>query len=82
MGCTGHTRTDIGSLDHAHVVPAVSDAADALLGEVTDQPGDVCFLRWRTPACNDSRQLRRDLDKLMLEQVKAQLKARVSERST
>jgi len=30
------TRTDVGSLDHAHVVPAITDAADALLGEATD----------------------------------------------
>jgi len=36
MEYTGHTRTDIGSLDHAHVIPTVSDAADALLGEAAD----------------------------------------------
>jgi hypothetical protein len=67
-------RTDIGSLDHAHVVPAISDAADALLGEATDQPGNVCFLRWRAPARDDGRKLRRDLYKLILEQAETQLR--------
>jgi hypothetical protein len=32
----GDARTDIGGLDHAHVVTAISDAADALLSEASD----------------------------------------------
>ena len=36
MGCTSHTHTDIGSLDHAHIIPTISDAAEALLGEAAD----------------------------------------------
>jgi hypothetical protein len=68
-------------LDHAHVVPAISDAADALLGEVPDKPGDVCFLRRRAPARDDSGELGRDLNKLVLEQGEAKLREAVSETS-
>jgi hypothetical protein len=38
-------RTDIGSLDHAHVVPAIADTANALFGEIPDKTRDVCLLR-------------------------------------
>jgi hypothetical protein len=38
-------RTDIGSLDHAHVVPAITDTANALFGEIPDKTRDVCLLR-------------------------------------
>ena len=67
------TRTNIRSLDHAHVVPAISDAANALLGVVPDKPCDVCLLRWRAAACNNGGELGRDLNKLVLEQGQAEL---------
>ena len=69
-------------MNHAHVVPAISDAADALLGEVPDKPGDVCFLCRRAPTRNDGGELGRDLNKLVLEQGKAELRGIVSETST
>jgi pyruvate/2-oxoglutarate/acetoin dehydrogenase E1 component len=65
-------RTDIGCLDHAHVVPAVPNAADALLREAPDKSGDVCFLRRRALARDDNRELRRDLYELIFEQAKLQ----------
>jgi len=63
-------------LDHAHVVPAITDAADALLGELPDKPSDVRFLRWRTSARDDGGELGRDLNKLVLEQGEAELQER------
>jgi hypothetical protein len=74
-------RTDIGCLDRAHVVPTVPNAADALLREAPDKSGDGCFLRRRASACDDSRELRRDLYELILEQVQAKLQS-VSKTST
>ena len=38
------TNAYIRGLDHGDVVATVADAADALLGEISDQMGDVCFL--------------------------------------
>ena len=67
-------RTNIRSLDHAHVIPAISDAANALLGVIPDKPGDVCLLRRRAPACNNGGELRRDFNKLVLEQGQAKLR--------
>ncbi len=67
-------RTNIGSLDHAHVVPTISNTADALLGEVPNKPRDVCLLSRRAPASDDSGELGRDLDKLVLEQCEAELR--------
>jgi hypothetical protein len=60
-------------LDHAHVIPAISNAADALLGKLPDKPGDVCFLRRGAPARDDGGKLGRDLNKLVLEQGEAEL---------
>jgi hypothetical protein len=70
---TSYTRTDIGSLDHAHVIPTISNAADTLLSVAPDKPGDVCFLRRGAPAGDDGGELGCDLYKLVLEQVKAEL---------
>ena len=76
-------RTDIGSLDHAHVVPAITDTTNALFGEISDKTRDVCLLRRRTPTSDDSRKLGRDLNKLVLEQGEAELHGGyVSEQST
>jgi hypothetical protein len=58
-------------LDHAHVVPAISDAANALLGEVRDEAGNVCFLHWRAPARDEGREFCRNLNDLVLEQGEA-----------
>ena len=68
------TRTNIRSLDHAHVIPAISNAANALLGIIPDKPSDVCLLRRRAPARDNGRELGRDLNKLVLEQGQAELR--------
>jgi hypothetical protein len=47
----------VAELRHRKVVPAVPNAADALIRKAPDKSGDVCFLRRR----DDSRGLRRDL---------------------
>jgi hypothetical protein len=67
-------RTDIGSLDHAHVVPAIADTANALFGVIPDKTRDVCLLRRRAPARDDSGELSRYLNKLVLEQGEAELR--------
>ena len=48
---------DIGGLDHAHLVPTISNAADVLLSVAPDEPGDVRFLRRRVPAGDDGGEL-------------------------
>ena len=79
----GGARTDIGSLDHAHVVPAIADTANSLFGEISDKTRDVCLLRRRAPARDDSGELGRDLNELVLEQGEAELRCRyVSETGT
>ena len=65
--------TNVGSLDHADVVSTIANTADALLGMLPDEPGNICLLRWRASAGNDSGKLRRDLDELVLEHVEAEL---------
>jgi hypothetical protein len=40
--------TDVGCLDHADIVPAISDAADPLLSVLPNEPGDIGFLGRRT----------------------------------
>lgn len=40
--------TDVGCLDHADVVPAISDATDPLLGVLPNEPGNIGFLGRRT----------------------------------
>ena len=67
-------RTDIGGLDHAHVVPAIANTAYALFCEIPDKTRDVCLLRRRAPARDDSGELGRDLNKLILEQGEAELR--------
>ena len=66
-------RTDIGSLDHAHIVPAIADTTNALFGEISDNTRDVYLLRRRTPVRDDSAELGRDHNKLVLKQGKAEL---------
>jgi hypothetical protein len=76
-------RTDICSLDYAHVVPAIADAANALLGEISDKTRDVRLQRRRAPTSDDGGKLGRDLNKLVLEQGEAELQGGcVSEKST
>ena len=67
-------RTDVGSLYHAHVVPAIADTTNTLFGEIPDKPRDVCLLRWGAPARDDSGELGRDLNKFVLEQGEAELR--------
>jgi hypothetical protein len=53
MHTRARTGTNIGCLDHAHVVSAIPSAADALLRKAQDKSGDVCFLRRRAPTHDD-----------------------------
>lgn len=59
--------TDISCLYHAHVVTAVANTADALPCMLSYKPRDIGLLRRRTSTGDDSRQLRGNLNKLVLE---------------
>jgi hypothetical protein len=66
-------RTDISSLDHALIVSAIADTANTPFGEIPDKTRDICLLHQRAPARDDSRELGRDLNKLVFEQSEAEL---------
>jgi hypothetical protein len=66
-------RTDISSLDHGHVIPAVADTAHRLSCEAPNQQSDIGFLSWRAAACYDCRQLGSEKDELFAELVEADL---------
>jgi hypothetical protein len=57
-----NTNANVGSLDHGDVVATITNAADTLLGMLTDQVGNLGFLRRRATARNDSRQEHRNGD--------------------
>ena len=65
--------TDVRCLDHANVVATVANTADTLLSVLANKTRDVCLLGRRAPAGNDSRELGRDLDELVLEHVETEL---------
>ena len=44
----GMALTNIGSLDHAHIVSAVTNTANSFLGISSDHTSDVGFLSRRT----------------------------------
>ena len=69
----GKAHTNISGLNHADVVTAIPYTANALLGEFADQASDVSLLCRRASAGNDGRELRRDLNELILEHVETQL---------
>ena len=66
-------RTDISGLDHAHVVPTVTDTAHALLSIAPDEPGDICLLCWGTSTRDNGGEFGGDLNELILKQGKAEL---------
>jgi hypothetical protein len=43
------TDAHVGGLNHGYIVTSVTDTAYTLLGVVTDEVCDICFLRWRAP---------------------------------
>jgi hypothetical protein len=49
--------TNVGCLDHADIVPAISDATDPLLSVLPNEPGNIGFLSRRTSASNYDREL-------------------------
>lgn len=59
------TDTDVGGLDHGHVVAAVADAADTLLGELADKACHVSLLGGGTAAGNDGGELDGDGDEFV-----------------
>jgi hypothetical protein len=67
-------RTNVSGLDHAHVVPTITNAAHALLSKTPDEPGDICLLRRRTSTCDNGRKFGRNLYKLIFKKVEAELR--------
>lgn len=65
--------TDIGRLDHTDVITTVANAADRLSGVRANESSNICLLRRRAAAGDDHRQLRCDLDKVILVVVNAEL---------
>ena len=66
--------TDIGSLDHADVIPAISDAADGLLGEGPDETRNIRFLGRRTATSDHGRELGGENDEFVAEAIQAELR--------
>ena len=66
--------TNVGRLNHANIVTAVSDAADGFVTELADQAGDVSLLRRGATTSHNSRQLSRQRNELGAELVETQLK--------
>ena len=66
-------RTDIGGLDHAHVVSSVTDTAYPLLRIMTNEPRNVCLLRRRASTGDNGGELGRNFDKLGSENIEAEL---------
>lgn len=66
-------RTNVGSLDHRHVVPSVPDAAHSLLRMLPDQSRHVGLLRRGTSTRNDGRKLGRKFDKVVPEVLDEEL---------
>lgn len=56
--------TNVGGLDHRHVISAISYAAHALLCILFDELGDLGLLRRRATAGDHCRQQHRDGNKL------------------
>ena len=67
-------RTDISSLDHAYVVPTITDTAHALFSIAPDESSDICFLRRRASTRNYGRKFGCDLYELVLKQAEAELR--------
>lgn len=51
--------TNIGSLDHADIIATITYTAYSLLGEFSDQPGDIRLLRWAASTGHHDRKLSR-----------------------
>ena len=73
--------TNICSLYHAHVVPTIANATHSFLGVVTNEARNICFLRRRTAAGDNSGQLCRYFNELVLVQVQTELSGRSSDES-
>ena len=65
--------TNIGSLDHAYVIPAISNTAHTFLCEMSDKSRNVGFLCGRTSTGYDCRELGRNFNEFCLEHIKTQL---------
>jgi hypothetical protein len=66
-------RTNVSGLDHAHVVPTITNAAHTLLSKTPDEPGDICLLRWRTSTRDNGGKFGRNLYKFVFEKGEAEL---------
>lgn len=58
-------ETHVGGLDHGHVVATVADGAGPLARMLANQPGHLCFLRWRATTRDDTRKQHRGRDELL-----------------
>jgi hypothetical protein len=67
-------RTNVSGLNHAHVVPTITDAAHALLSKTPDEPGDICLLRRRASTCNNGGKFGCDLYELVFKKSEAELR--------
>lgn len=63
-------HTNISCLDHADIITTISDTTNSLPSMLSNEPCHICLLRGRTSTSNNSRQLRGNLNKLILEEVK------------
>ena len=59
--------TNVGSLDHANVVPSVSDTTHTFLGMLPDEASDISLLGRRTSACDYGGELGSNLYELIRE---------------
>ena len=49
--------TNVGGLDHRHVIATVADASDSFLGMLSNEESDVCFLSGRATASDHGWQM-------------------------
>jgi hypothetical protein len=61
--------TNICCLDHADIVPTISNAAHSFLSMLTDQSSNIGLLSRRTTAGDDGGKFGGNFDKLILEEI-------------
>ena len=66
-------HTNVSGLDHAYVVPTITNAAYALLSITPDEPGDICLLSRRASTRDDCGKFGCNLYELVFEEGEAEL---------
>ena len=67
-------HTNVSGLDHAYVVPTITNAAYALLSITPDEPGDICLLGRRASTRDDCGKFGCNLYELIFEEGEAELR--------